>query len=530
MTTPSWTWSFRVDLRLGSDSTQSYDTLGGASVNAATGNLVVAAGTHTVGTVGGSVGLTFTYNSQAPGGQGLNASYWQDANQNQVFDDWGPFALRRDTQLSFAWGAGGPVAGMSGDFWLARWSGHVTVPVAGSYLFGASHDDDGVRVWVNNSLVLDRWLDWTGGLEYGGAVSLAAGQTVPVTVEHFERSGTAGLTLYAKGAVSEQPVPASWLSASAPVLPSGWSVSADPDGDLSDEFARSTTSGVVLVDGTGAAHEYRWNGSGYVPPAGEDGVMVRNPDGTLVVHDDDGVTYTFNTDGTLAGALSPADDRRPAAPRYTYAGNPTKLTAITDGVSEATAATLVYGGGDCPGGPPPGFDATAPAGMLCEVRFSEGASTRLWYVGGFLGRVENPGGEVTDFGWDAGRLVSLRDPLGADAVAGGGGGGGPPPPPPPPPPQAGATRGPRRGRGGDGAGAEPGGATSRARLRLPAGGLRLRVSRGQARRRGLGRRRHRHHGCVPARERDVVPAERERRGCPRRRVRLRGPRRPGGGR
>jgi RHS repeat-associated protein len=65
-TPPSWVRSFSVDLRLGDRSALPYDTIGPAKVNLATGNLVVHVASPTFPTVGGDIGLSYTYNSQGP--------------------------------------------------------------------------------------------------------------------------------------------------------------------------------------------------------------------------------------------------------------------------------------------------------------------------------------------------------------------------------------------------------------------------------------------------------------------------------
>jgi hypothetical protein len=51
---------------LGSRSTFPFDSEGSASVNLANGNLVVAASSASASALGGSVGVSLVYNSQAP--------------------------------------------------------------------------------------------------------------------------------------------------------------------------------------------------------------------------------------------------------------------------------------------------------------------------------------------------------------------------------------------------------------------------------------------------------------------------------
>lgn len=148
-------------------------------------------------------------------------------------------------------------------------------------------------------------------------------------------------------------------------------------------------------------------------------MLAKRADGGLTLHDEGGVTYVFDGSGRLASATSAVDDRRPAAATYTWSGTPSRLEAIGDPVSGRSVA-LRYGGDPaCPSQTPPGFDGLAPPGMLCEVAFWDGTSSKVWYVAGQLGRLEDPGGEVTDFAYSAGRLSKVRDPLAADAVAAG---------------------------------------------------------------------------------------------------------------
>jgi len=63
--------------------------------------------------------------------------------------------------------------------------------------------------------------------------------------------------------------------------------------------------------------------------------------------------------------------------------------------------------------------------MLCQISYWDNTSTRLYYDASVqngpaqLRRIEDPGGEVTDFAYAGGRLSEVRDPLAADAVAAG---------------------------------------------------------------------------------------------------------------
>ena len=66
-----------------------------------------------------------------------------------------------DATVKFNWGINGPLFSGGLDNFLARWTGFVTVPDPGVYCFGA-RVDDGVRVWIDDTLVTDLWAGLDG--------------------------------------------------------------------------------------------------------------------------------------------------------------------------------------------------------------------------------------------------------------------------------------------------------------------------------------------------------------------------------
>ncbi|MCU1485214.1 MAG: hypothetical protein JWN67_1960 [Actinomycetia bacterium] len=428
-TAPGWVQSFRVDYRLGMRQTFPFDSVGPASVNLSSGNLLVSAGTASVGSLAGSIGVQMTYNSQTPPSPGLIGTYTKDANGNHTVDTGeDPSVVRRDAELTFDWGTGAPAPGMTATNTIVRWVGNVTAPTTGTYLFGAT-TSDGVKIRVNNSLVVNSWTDQTAGAPvYGSSVSLTAGSPVSISVDWYKSAtGSATLKLYVKGSggttLAESLVPASWLSADIGALPKGWAMSAAGGMGLSYVRAEVSDTKVTLIGPDGSTHVFTSTGAGYTPPKDEDGVLARDAKGGLLTLDDtDGITYVFDAAGILKSAVSSTNLK--AAHTYTWStpsgSDLPRLTAITDPVS-GRSVTLRYGGdSSCPSSAPSGFDSAAPGGMLCSVELWDGSVTKLWYVSGRLARVENPGAAVTDFAYDSnGRLSKIRDSLAADMVAAG---------------------------------------------------------------------------------------------------------------
>jgi len=115
---------------------------------------------------------------------GLLASYFTNNSLTGT-----PFVQQMESPVDFNWGSGSPVTGMGVDNFSARWTGYVTAPTSGTYTFAIT-SDDGERLYVNGSLIIDHWVP-QGPTTWTATVSLTAGQKVPITYEMFENSGGA---------------------------------------------------------------------------------------------------------------------------------------------------------------------------------------------------------------------------------------------------------------------------------------------------------------------------------------------------
>jgi len=86
------------------------------------------------------------------GGQGLTGDYFN----NQTLTD--PAVLTRIENVDFDWGNGSPDASVPVNNFSARWSGAVVPEFTEAYTF-RTRTDDGVRLWVDDQLVIDNWTD-----------------------------------------------------------------------------------------------------------------------------------------------------------------------------------------------------------------------------------------------------------------------------------------------------------------------------------------------------------------------------------
>ncbi|MBN1177624.1 MAG: hypothetical protein JXD18_00300 [Anaerolineae bacterium] len=101
----------------------------------------------------------------------------------------GPALTRSDAALHFEWGGGSPAAGIPADNFSARWTRDAWFE-SGTYRF-SYRSDDGIRIWVDSTLVVDDWRDreatWS-------SVDHVVGQgTHRVRVEYYEHSGGAAI-------------------------------------------------------------------------------------------------------------------------------------------------------------------------------------------------------------------------------------------------------------------------------------------------------------------------------------------------
>ncbi|MET0134354.1 MAG: PA14 domain-containing protein, partial [Kibdelosporangium sp.] len=426
-TTPSWIGRFRVDQRIGDRGPAPVDTLGQVEVNLANGNVSTSQSSPEFTTVGGTAGVKFTYNSQQGDAKGLRTSYFTDLSHNGLISDsQQPVLVRTEPQVNVDYGVASPFApALAPDWFVVRWEGFFQAPSAGSYQFAGAHDG-GAKIWVSNNPVYNVGgpsdVNWTEST----AVTLTAGQRVPIKIELAEQTGPATMRLFARtadNAVAAQLVPPGWLYTSdSPPLPTGWTLSADLDGSGSVYTeAKVTDQTVVLTDGSGAKHTWtKKSTGGYTPPEGQDGILALDSGGRITLTEGESV-YVFRPDGKLETQTSALDTRKSAALQNIYNGVPSRLREIKDPVSQRSHVLYYNRDGDeCYGrvGPPPGVDPSPPSNMLCRIGYWNGTETRLWYKNGRLLRIEDPGSELTDFQfYPTGQLSVVRDNLAGDWVA-----------------------------------------------------------------------------------------------------------------
>lgn len=125
--------------------------------------------------------------------------------------------VRIEGQVDFDWDANpDPVIGAT-DF-SARWTGYLKPPSTGWYTFWTV-SDDGVRLWIDDKNIIDKWTVHAARLDYG-SIQLEGGQMYAVKLEYFQAKGAAKIRLSwsPPGETTESVIRGVYLS---PYLPKG---------------------------------------------------------------------------------------------------------------------------------------------------------------------------------------------------------------------------------------------------------------------------------------------------------------------
>jgi PKD repeat protein len=137
---------------------------------------------------------------------GLRGEYFsQNGQPRQYFT--GPSTSQIDPGVDFDWRGGSPDPAVGADDFTVRWTGKVWAPTTGTYTF-ATVTDDGVRLWVNNQLLINQWVD-QGPTRHAATITLAGDQGYDIRMDYYERGGGAVARLLWRrpGDTADLPVP-----------------------------------------------------------------------------------------------------------------------------------------------------------------------------------------------------------------------------------------------------------------------------------------------------------------------------------
>jgi hypothetical protein len=177
-------------------------------------------------------------------GSGLSAIYFDHAAVAGTGekDFTGTSVTRVEPQVNFSWGSGSPHPSIAPDFFTARFAGEVETPAgaSGTYTF-RTNSDDGVRLWVDDRLIINNWTSH-GPTNDDGNIVLKGGKRYHIVLEYFEHHLGAVLSLQWK-----KPGDSGFT-----VIPTG---NLHPD---QRDFPASSSAGHLNV-----REPFTWNGNTY---------------------------------------------------------------------------------------------------------------------------------------------------------------------------------------------------------------------------------------------------------------------------
>lgn len=144
-----------------------------------------------------------------PTGTGLTGLYYTNASSTYTnpinFHATNLFLTTNDGVIDFTWSTNTTPNLANGNY-TVRWTGQIQPQYSETYFF-ETRSDDGVKLWINDQLIIDRWQ--TQNATWTNAISLVADVRYNIRLEYFNRGGSARARL-------------SWFSPSQPrqVIPS----------------------------------------------------------------------------------------------------------------------------------------------------------------------------------------------------------------------------------------------------------------------------------------------------------------------
>jgi len=215
-----------------------------------TGDVYLAAGQHEV-----------VVEYYEHGGEAAAHVWWEPLDSfatwhGEYFDNrdfsGGPVLVRGDAEIDFDWGVGPAVDWMPDDNFAVRWTR--TVDFAPGYYRFVVYGDDGVRVWVDQRVLIDKWRDMEYELHYVDGTYLQGQHSV--RLEYYEHTGHARVRFWWEPGTSGNAPPASLAPGPAPAEPGPTQAAADPW--RASYFASADLSGEPALTRIERSLDHNW--------------------------------------------------------------------------------------------------------------------------------------------------------------------------------------------------------------------------------------------------------------------------------
>ncbi len=138
------------------------------------------------------------YPSPTAGGSGLYAQYFTNSSTTYTnaanFNPTNLMLTRIDPMIDFTW-TNGNSPNLSNGLYCVRWTGQVQPQYSETYIFDVL-SDDGVKLWVNDQLLIDKWQTQNNGTEWTNAITLQAGIRYDIRMDYLQYTNKAQAHLY----------------------------------------------------------------------------------------------------------------------------------------------------------------------------------------------------------------------------------------------------------------------------------------------------------------------------------------------
>jgi len=227
----------------------------------------------------------------ASGSEGLLGHYYYTSGEGPPANPWKTLVLTRiDPTVNFNWGTESPDPSINANDFAVRWTGTIEAPASDVYTFH-TQTDDGIRLWVNNQLIIENWTEH-GNTHDSGDIALTAGQKYEIILEWYENGVYARCELsWSTPTRIRETIPSQYLS-----VEMLYARNPNPaDGAIhSDTWA---SLGWMAGD-TAASHDVYFGDNFDDVDAGAEGTFLGNQPGTFLIFGFPGFAYP---DGPILG-------------------------------------------------------------------------------------------------------------------------------------------------------------------------------------------------------------------------------------
>jgi hypothetical protein len=219
---------------------------------------IITTGSGTNKTISGLSPGTYTF-SVNNAGSGLSAEYFNNMTLTGT-----PVLTRTDATVNFNWGSGNPGGAVNNNKFSARWTGQIQPLYSETYTF-TTNSDDGIRLWVNGTQIINNWTDHAP-TNNSGTISLVAGVKYDIVLEYYENGGGAVAKLsWSSASQANQIIPQTQLfplgtgctsSSSTNVVVNNPSTPTQPTAIDSQVCIGSTAT--LSASGAVSGEKYKW--------------------------------------------------------------------------------------------------------------------------------------------------------------------------------------------------------------------------------------------------------------------------------